>query len=152
MVNLMENFKEFSDVLIDYLKNYDKEYDEFINNAPALYLLLIDILNEKKIDPVIRLKISAALAYFVAPYDIIPEKIYGPMGFVDDIYITVLVLKNIKNELGMGYLESLWKGNGDLTEVIEECYENSIDILGEEVNKIIKYVGLDYLKIDSNII
>lgn len=148
----MENFKEFSDVLTDYLNNYGEEYDEFINNAPALYILLTDILNEKKISPVIRLKISAALAYFVAPYDIIPERIFGPMGFVDDIYISVLVLKNIENDLGMGYLESLWKGDNDLSDVLEECYENSIDILGEEVYKIIKYVGLDYLKISSNII
>ena len=118
----------------------------------ALDILLTDILNEKKISPVIRLKISAALAYFVAPYDIIPERIFGPMGFVDDIYISVLVLKNIENDLGMGYLESLWKGDNDLSDVLEECYENSIDILGEEVYKIIKYVGLDYLKISSNII
>ena len=77
----MENLKEFSDVLTDYLNNYGEEYDEFINNAPALYILLTDILNEKKISPVIRLKISAALAYFVAPYDIIPERIFGPYGF-----------------------------------------------------------------------
>ena len=31
----MENFKEFSDVLTDYLNNYGEEYDEFINNAPG---------------------------------------------------------------------------------------------------------------------
>ena len=67
------------------------------------------------------------------------------MGFVDDIYISVLVLKNIENELGMGYLESLWKGDNDLSKVLEECYENYIDILGDEVNKIIKYVGLRLL-------
>ena len=141
----MENFKEFSDVLIENLKNSDKEYDKFIDNAPALYTLLTDILNEKKIEPIIRLKISTALAYFVAPYDIIPEKIYGPMGYVDDIYITVLVLKNIENDLGLGYLETLWKGDRDLNEVIEECYEISNDILGGEVKRIIEYVGLDYL-------
>ena len=39
------------------------------------------------------------------------------MGFVDDIYISVLVLKNIENDLGMGYLESLWKGDNDLSDV-----------------------------------
>ena len=43
----MEDFKEFSNILIDYLNNYSKEYDEFIDNAPALYILLTDILNKK---------------------------------------------------------------------------------------------------------
>lgn len=140
----MENFKEFSDVLIENLKGYDKEYDKFIDNAPALYILLTDILNENNIDSIIRLKISAALAYFVAPYDVIPEKIYGPMGYVDDIYVTIIVLKDIADDLGLGYLESLWKGDKELSKVIEECYDNSNEILGEEVENIIKYVGLDY--------
>ena len=39
-----------------------------------------------------RLEISAAIAYYVAPDDIIPEEIYGPYGYIDDIFISVYVL------------------------------------------------------------
>lgn len=142
----MENYEEFYDVIKQNIQSSDKEYDEFIDYSPELFRLLTDILNVKQIDPIIRLKVSAALGYFVAPYDIIPEKVYGPLGYIDDIFISVYVLKDIEDDLGLGYLESIWEGNKNLKDVIEECYENSKEILGDKIDDIIKYIGLDYFK------
>lgn len=140
----MENFKEFHEILKENLDSSNEEYDKFIDNGPDIFKLLINILNEKKIEPEIRLKISAAIAYFVAPHDVLPEIVYGPWGYVDDIFISIYVLKDIEDELGFGYLESLWEGDQDLKKVIDECYENSKEILGDKVNDIIAYVGLNY--------
>ena len=76
----MENYKEFYDTIKENLNSYNKEYENFIDYTPDIFRLLTDILNTKEIDPQIRLKISSALGYFVAPYDIIPEQVYGPFG------------------------------------------------------------------------
>lgn len=107
--------------------------------------MLTRILDEKKVSSHIRLKISAALAYFVVPYDIISEQTYGPMGFVDDIFLCSYILKDIKDDFGLGLLEIYWENIDPLEDVIEECYMESIKILEKEnIDKIIKYVGLDY--------
>lgn len=142
----MESYEEYYDVIKQNLESSKKEYDDFIKYGPDIFRLLTDILNVKKIDPIIRLKVSSALGYFVAPYDIIPEKVYGPLGYIDDIFISVYVLKDIEDDLGLGYLESIWEGNQNLKDVVDECYENSTEILGDKINDIIKYIGLDYFE------
>ena len=62
--------------------------------------LLTDILNEKVLSAEYRLKICAALGYFVAPLDVIPESITGPDGFIDDFFVCCYVLEEITNEFG----------------------------------------------------
>lgn len=137
-------FKEFYEVLKENLNSYEEEYESFVDYGPELFKLLTNILDERKANSEVRLKVSSAIAYFVAPYDIIPEQIYGPFGYIDDIYLAVYVLEDIKNDLGYGILENLWDANGTLDDVLEECLEKSSTILGEKVVDIIKYIGLDY--------
>lgn len=137
------NFKEFYEVLKDNLESYEDSYDQFIDYGPELFKLLTEILNEKEIKPNIRLKVCAAIAYYVTPYDIISEQIYGPFGYIDDIFICCFVLNEIKNDIGYGTLEKLWDRDKSLNDVILECYEKSSEILGDKKQSIIEYVGLD---------
>jgi uncharacterized membrane protein YkvA (DUF1232 family) len=136
------NFKDFYDVLRENLNEYDGEYEDFINYGPDLFKLLTEVLNEKEVKADIRLKISAAIAYYVAPFDIIPETIYGPDGYIDDIYVCIYVLKEIQNKMGYEFLEELWEGEEELNEVINECYEKSKDVVDDKIDPILRYVGL----------
>lgn len=136
------NFKDFYDVLRENLNFYEEEYDEFIDYGPDLFKLLTEILNEKNVDSNIRLKVCAAIAYYVAPFDIIPETIYGPKGYVDDIFVCTYVLKEIKNELGIEFLEDLWEGEQDLKYVLTESYEKSKLVVEDKIDIILEYIGL----------
>lgn len=138
-------FTDFYEVMKENLNNSNKDYEKFIDHAPDIFKLLTEILSQKKVDPIIRLKISAALAYFVAPYDVISEQVYGPMGYIDDIFISVYVLKDVEDDLGFGNLQSIWDGDEELKTVIEKCYDKSVEFLGNRTDEIIRYVGLDYL-------
>ena len=135
-------FKDFYDVIKENLDEYEGTYDDFINHGPDLFKLLTEVLNEKEVKADIRLKISAALAYYVAPFDIIPESIYGPFGYVDDIYVCLFVLKEIEDELGYEFLEEIWEGENVLKEVMDECYEKSKDVVEDKIDLILEYVGL----------
>lgn len=140
----MENqFKDFYDVLSDNLESFQGEYASFIDHGPKLFKLLTEILDEKDLTPDLRLKISAAIAYYVVPMDVIPEQIYGPYGYIDDIYITVYVLKKITDELGYKFLERHWEGEGILKSVVEECCQKSSEVLEDKTIKILNYVGLE---------
>ena len=124
MVITMENqFKDFYDVLSENLESYKGEYALFIDYGPYLFKLLTEVLSDEKLDSNLKLNISAAIAYYVIPMDVISEQIYGPYGYIDDIYITVYVIKKLADVFGYEFLEKHWEGNGKLELVVRECYE-----------------------------
>ena len=140
----MENqFKDFYDVLRENLDSYRGEYENFIDYGPDIYELLTDLLNEKSLSSELRMKVCAALGYFVTPFDIIPEQIYGPHGYIDDIFLCSYVLTEIKNEIGVIILDELWKGDEEFDDVLDVCYNQSKEILGGKVNEILNYVGFN---------
>ena len=138
----MSEFKDFYDTLIENLEGYDGEYAYFINCGPNLFNLLCDLLSKKEINREMRLEISAAIAYYVAPDDIIPEEIYGPYGYIDDIFVSVYVLREVAKEFGYDYLQNLWKHETDVKEVMDDCYDNSLELLEDKVHAVLSYVGL----------
>ena len=138
----MSEFKDFYDTLIENLEGYEGEYAYFINCGPNLFNLLCDLLSQKKIGREMRLEISAAIAYYVAPDDIIPEEIYGPYGYIDDIFVSVYVLRKVAKEFGYDFLQNLWKHETDVKEVMDDCYDNSLELLEDKVHDILAYVGL----------
>ena len=138
------NFKDFYDTLIDNLKGYEEEYDSFIDYGPELYKLLCSCLNSKKVNSDLRLSISAAIAYYVVPMDVIPEEIYGAYGYIDDIFISAYVLKFLAEKYSFDFLQEAWDFGNDVEEVIEDCYEKSLESLtDEQIEAILFYVGLD---------
>ena len=138
----MSEFKDFYDTLVENLDGYEGEYAYFINCGPNLFNLLCDLLSQKEISRDMRLEISAAIAYYVAPDDIIPEEIYGPYGYIDDIFISVYVLWKIAKEFGYDFLQNLWKHDTDVKQVMDDCYDNSLELLEDKVHAVLSYVGL----------
>ena len=138
----MSEFKDFYDTLVENLEGYEGEYAYFINCGPNLFNLLCDLLSQKEINRQMRLEISAAIAYYVAPDDIIPEEINGPYGYIDDIFISVYVLRKVAKEFGYDFLQNLWKHDTDVKKVMDDCYDNSLDLLEDKVHEVLSYVGL----------
>jgi uncharacterized membrane protein YkvA (DUF1232 family) len=136
-------FKDFYDVLRENLDSYRGKYERFVDYGPDLYKLLSDILNEKSLPSEIRIKICAVLGYFVVPFDILPEQIYGPQGYIDDIFLCVYVLKEIEEQIGYNFLDREWEGDEELKDVLNICYENSKNILGNKIDEILRYVGFE---------
>lgn len=135
-------FKDFSDTLRENLNSFDGDYAPFIECGPNLFTLLCDILDYNKLNKKSRLEINSAIAYYVVPNDVIPEEIYGPYGYIDDIFVSTYVLKRIANEYGYEFLQDIWKSNSNVKEVIEYCYNNSLELLEDKVYPILSYSGL----------
>jgi len=138
----LDNYQDYHEIIENYLKSYHGNYNKIIDYSPILLKLLTDILNEKVLSSEHRLKICAALGYFVAPLDVIPESIYGPDGFIDDLFVCCYVLRGITNEFGFDFVESLWKSDKEFEDVLEKCYNESETILGDKKEFVLKYMGL----------
>lgn len=148
---MFTDFKDFYDILRDTLENHTDPYPKFINYGPDLFKLLSDLLNEPETNSEAKLKINAAISYYVVPFDIIPESEYGPTGYIDDIYLCVYVIRDIEKSLSFDFLEEIWSGDEDLDKVMNICEKECDDFfykLKEEgsyidlKNEILKYIGL----------
>ena len=135
-----KQFKDFYDTLLENLDSYDGEYESFINYGPNLFKLLCDLLN-CEIDNSLRLPICGAIAYYVTPDDVISEQVYGPYGYIDDIYLASYVLKHVADVHGYEFLQK--NSNFEVEAIVNECENKSLEMLNEnEIKSIISYVGL----------
>ena len=135
-------FKDFSDTLKENLDSFEENYASFIDYGPNLFVLLCDLLDDKRVNKQYRLEIGAAISYFVVPNDVIPEEIYGSYGYVDDIFVSVFVLRKIADKYGYEFLQENWKNKNDVKKVMDECYDKSLQMLEDKVYPILSYCGL----------
>ena len=140
-VKLMEaTFKDFYDTLIENLEAYSGEYESFIDYGPRLFKVLCNLL-KCDIDKSLKLPICGAIAYYVTPDDVIPERIYGPYGYIDDIYLSTYVLKMVASKHGYEIIQKI--SSPDIEEIISECESKSLEILNDdEIKSILNYIGL----------
>lgn len=134
-------FKDFYDTLVENLEGYTGEYESFIDFGPALFKILCELLN-RDVDYDLKLPICGAIAYYVTPEDVIPENVYGPYGYIDDIYVSSYVLKMVGERHGYEFIQDVSSLDG-IRDIIFECEEKSLEILkDDEVQAIIEYIGL----------
>ena len=136
-----KKFDDYYSFLKEQVGAYHGKFDDIIYHVPEIFKILTELLNDD-IDNKTRLIINAALAYFVAPMDIIPEQIYGPYGYIDDLFICSYVLKKIQNEYGWGILRRNWYGVGDIKIILPKIYKKSKEAIKGKEKDILKYVGL----------
>lgn len=138
-----DKFKGFYEALVENLESYNGEYASFIDCGPNLFRLLCDVL-DYDIKRELRLNICGAIAYYVVPMDVIPEQLYGPYGYIDDIFMSVYALRRVADEYGYDFLQEVWSHENDIKEVMDDCYNKSVDVLEEDdIKAILTYIGLE---------
>ena len=134
-------FKDFYDTLIENLETYSGEYESFIDYGPILFKILCDLLNSD-VDHNLKLPLCGAIAYYVTPDDVIPENIYGPYGYIDDIYLSSYVLKMVASRHGYEFIQERCDVS-DIEGILNECESKSLEILSDtEIRSIKEYIGL----------
>jgi len=141
----ISKYASYKDLLIENIKNYKGNYNKIIYYTPYLFSLLCELLNDEDVTKDMKHLINAALAYFVTPVDVIPEEIYGPYGYIDDIFLCSYVLEKLKNILTIRKIEQYWELEEDFDIVLKNCLEVSSKVIEEKnmKNDIFKYVGLE---------
>ena len=104
---MSDEFKVYYDYLKEELERYRGDYAEYLFYLPELFKLLCEVLTAElaKAD---RLRVSAALGYFVAPRDVIHDEVYGPAGYVDDMFLCCYVLNKLEKKYGNKFLKKYW--------------------------------------------
>src|SRR5512137_3114703 len=113
--------KRFDKLLEEEVSSYKGKYKELITQAPALYRLMTNLLDDKALPSHLSQLVIAAIAYFILPGDVIPEDKYGPLGFVDDIFLCAFVADQVRKEASSDdILIRNWDGKTPIIPLIKE--------------------------------
>ena len=82
----------------------------YIAELPNFLRLPWGLLRDSRVEMIDKLLVAGAIAYIVAPIDIIPDFIPF-LGEVDDIYLLVLSVRRLIQNAGRSVLLAHWSGN-----------------------------------------
>jgi uncharacterized membrane protein YkvA (DUF1232 family) len=137
------DYRGFYENLVDEIKQYKGGKAAIVELAPTLFKFMTNLLEDHRTPRSARPLINAAIAYFVAPYDVLPEEVYGAEGFIDDIYLCLHVIKILAASIDRELLEDNWEGDEPLFEAVDDVYALVANIIGKDREKVLDYVGLD---------
>lgn len=141
---LATTFKGFYETLDEQVKDYRGEFDDMIYLCPEFFRLFTNLLEDKRVARRFKPIINATIAYFVAPYDVIPEEVYGPIGYMDDLFLCAYSLEHLlKDGLKDDVIMDAWEGEGDIMPLIEEVLTRAREEIDGKEEKILDYVGLE---------
>lgn len=118
-------------------KNQTKVKD-YLLLVPNLFLLLYNLLLDKRVPVENKAVLTMALAYFLLPLDFLPEIVLGPLGYLDDLVVGVLALDRILNYTSPEIVKENWRGEADILLLIQDISKNSQNFLNATVLKKIK--------------
>jgi uncharacterized membrane protein YkvA (DUF1232 family) len=101
--------------------------------VPDVFILLVRLALDKEVPRSSRALIGGAIAYFILPYDLLPEAILGPVGYLDDLVLATAVLAQAFGGDLEPYARKHWSGKEDLRVVIRDITETAQSLLGQNL-------------------
>lgn len=111
---------------------------EYLLLIPNFFLLLYNLLLDKRVSPENKAILAIAITYIISPLDFLPEVLFGPLGYLDDLVVAVLALNRILNHTSLKVVREHWRGEKDILLLIQEIIKNSQDFLDQKIWQKIK--------------
>ncbi|HEX2963468.1 MAG TPA: YkvA family protein [Ignavibacteriales bacterium] len=116
----------------------NQKWSEFILLAPDIFHLLYKVARDPEVPMSSKLKIGAAIAYFIAPIDLIPEAFLGPIGYLDDITVASYALNQLVGDISPEIIRRHWAGDQDILRLVKTIIVNADLMLGKGIFRKIK--------------
>ena len=92
---------------------------EFLLLVPDIFMLLWRLTLDTRVTGKDKVLLGSAVVYFILPFDLVPEAIVGPIGYLDDLVFAVYVLKTILTDTDPEVLREHWTGSEDVLLTIQ---------------------------------
>ena len=114
----------------------------YIAELPAFLRLLWGLIRDSRVEMVDKLLVAGAIAYIVAPIDMIPDFIPF-LGEVDDVFLLVLAIRRLLQNAGRTVLLSHWSGNPeDLRQInLEKVLSAAAFFLPRRIRRRLRVMG-----------
>lgn len=136
--------EDYHDFLEKEINAYHGSIKEYIYYLPAIFKALSGVLDRPELQAEDRMTILCVLGYLIVPNDLLPEKIYGPAGYIDDVFVCVVALDRLVKKYGISFVEPYWERDTDpLEEFLEYALSEARKDLGDLAGKVIGFCGLE---------
>ena len=128
------------------IQTYEGRHDDLILQAPAMYRLLVMVLDDTLLPHRLRPLVLATVAYFILPAGIIPEDMYGPYGYVGDIFLVALMADWVRQEIGSDdILVGNWNGEAPILSLIQDILAREQELIVDKRERLLECIGYEYL-------
>lgn len=100
---------------------------------PDLSVLLFRLARDPQVPIGAKVIAGLGIAYVLSPIDLIPEIIFGPFGFIDDLLIVGSALSRVLNYVHPDVVHSHWSGQGDVLDAIQRVTDWSETVMTERI-------------------
>ena len=134
---------EFHEILQIAVEGYKGKHSNIITLAPTIYKTMCNLLDSIEIRQIYRNELFVAIGYFVIPKDLFSEATFGPIGYIDDIMLSIHVLKKIKGEYGIEEIFEYWDDSYDILEkLLSTDFLRIKDEYSVLLNSVLKFCGI----------
>ena len=114
----------------------------FLLLVPDIFILLWRLTTDSRVNGKDKVLLGSAVAYYVMPFDLLPEAIMGPAGYLDDLVFGVYVLNKILGSVDASVLREHWSGSDDVLDSIQNVLNAAESLIGQDmVGRIKKMMG-----------
>lgn len=125
------------------VRGYYGAHARAILRAPDVFELFSSLFADERVMGESRRMVSAVLAYFVAPRDVMPEEDLGPVGLLDDLYVAAHVFRILNREISGAILNEAWSAaDAPMNETMAEVYTESRAGVGKLARNALRLAGL----------
>lgn len=110
-----------------------EKFGEFLLLVPDVFILLWRLANDSRVTGKNKVLLGTGVAYFVFPFDIIPEAIVGPIGYLDDLVFGVYILNKMLADTDVEILRGHWSGDQDVLESIRKVLNAADKLVSDGV-------------------
>lgn len=119
-------------------KGKGHKFREILLAGPDLLHLSLCLMADKQVPMKMKMKLGAAIAYFLSPIDVLPEIILGPIGYADDIALLAWVLDSMLNQIPPELVLRYWAGESDVLVTVKRITATANRLIGSGLIKKIK--------------
>jgi uncharacterized membrane protein YkvA (DUF1232 family) len=129
--------------LRDKVSGYTGAYADYVLMLPDLFLLITRLMFDPRVDGKHKIYMGAAIAYVISPIDLISERRFGVIGYLDDLVVVVAALNALLNEVDRQIILEHWSGKADLLATIQRVLGQADDLVGKSrLEKILAAIGV----------
>jgi uncharacterized membrane protein YkvA (DUF1232 family) len=111
---------------------------EFLLLVPDVFILLWRLISDPRITAKNKTILVSGVAYFVFPFDLLPEAFLGPIGYLDDLVLAVYILNRMLVDTDPAILREHWSGSDDVLATIQKVLNAADSLVGSDLLKRIK--------------
>jgi uncharacterized membrane protein YkvA (DUF1232 family) len=96
--------------------------------VPDFFVMMVRLVRDPRIPTRSKILVGAVIAYFLSPFDVIPD-VLGGLGLVDDLAVALFAVEELSKSVPANVLEEAWPGDGQVLEMASEGVRQMTQVL-----------------------